>query len=236
MFFLSLILLLAVIAAIIAARRGVAGAQGIIVVAVLASVVVLAANLISRTGNPPEKRMFTEEETSGQVLGGLVSTDVAAGPILVLRHPPLARFKQEITASRFAGFSSAIKGKPLQSVIAGPNHGNFGSDDPSMQLFSQDGLDTELQAWLATHGEIKTVVSLLSTIPPLPADRIAYGFVDARDPGWPEGVRSGRIKAVIMYRPRPLPPDTKPEANHGLPPKYNLVTAANLDEALRELQ
>ncbi len=61
-----------------------------------------------------------------------------------------------------------------------------------------------------------------------------YAFFAGRDDSWADGIKNGQIKAAILYRRPPIPADLKPAANDGLPPKYKLVTPANLDEALKD--
>ena len=100
-------------------------------------------------------------------------------------------------------------------------------------MFSDETIDTDVRQWFASHPDVKVLVSLCSTLCAIPPGVTYYGFVDARDGGWAEAVKAGRIKAAIMYRIRALPDETAPETNNGLPPKFILVTKDTLDEAVK---
>ena len=76
---------------------------------------------------------------------------------------------------------------------------------------------------------------LLPFLPDCAFDRAipVYGFSEGRGTPWADGIRNGSLKAVLIHRKNGSP---QPEKDGDLPPNYFLVTAANLDEALKDQQ
>lgn len=228
---IALLVLAAV--AFFAVRRNARGANMLVLVAVAGALVFFGLSLFGRKEDRSSSRLASDEAAAGAVLARIFSSDVKDGSVLVLRNPSNEKLRNEMSAHRYAGFSGGAGAVRL--VQAGPNLASFTSNDPAFTQFGSETLADDIARWLADHKEVRTVVSLLGTMPRLPSDRTAYGFIDLRDTGWPAEIKNGRVKAAVMYRLQPLPPDTKPEANNGLPPKFILVTKDNLDEAVKAL-
>lgn len=178
-----------------------------------------------------------EERAAANVLGQYLAREIHAGFVLVLRDPPIAKSGvAELSNVRFAGLLEACKGSPIELNQAGPASAETTVDGEAFTGFSGAAFEDELRQWFGKQREVKAVVSLLPLAPQFrPPNVPFYAFFAGRDTSWADGIRSGRIKAAIVYRRPPLPSDLRPEANHGLPAKFILVTKDNVDAAVKEL-
>jgi hypothetical protein len=233
MTFLLIGSLLLLIAAIAGVKKNISGARAVLALAIAAGFAIFAINTWNYFAHPAGKYRFTDQGAAGRAIAAVVVRDIPQGGVLVIRLPPSTKFKQEISASRFEGLKAAFKDTPLQIIQAGPLIASMGCDDPSCISFPSEQFETEIVKWLGQHPEIKAIVSLLPIEPQLRGGNLPplYGFSGGHAMPWADEIRSGRAKAMIVQRRGALPVD---DANGELPPKYMLVTAANLDEALKD--
>ena len=230
---LLLLFLVVLIAAWVGVKKNFAGARVMLAIAAVGGLAVFAANAWKLASNTPEKRRISDQEAAGRALAELVARDIPQGTVLVLRTPPCAKFKYEITLPRFDGLQTAFKKTALQIVQAGPRVGQELCDDPAITVLPEDQFEPELAKWLNQHSEIKAVVSLLPVVPRLPGEKVPplYGFFGGRGIPWADDIRSGALKAVLIPRNRTPPQVAEKD---GLPPRFMLVTKDNLDEALKD--
>lgn len=228
---LPIVSLVALAAAVVAHRRRLPGARILLAGAIIMGLCSVGYRIATRRTLSPVQQALQDEEAAGRALAAHAAGQVAPGVVLVLRLPPLARVKNEITAVRFAGVQAALKDKPFQVIEAGPNWANLGTDDPDFALLAEDRFDEELRALLARHPDVKAIVSLLAVTPPLGGGvPPLYCFFAGREPTWINDLRRDRTRAVMLYRDK-IAPDGAPSPS-GVPGRFLLVTASNLNDVV----
>ncbi len=238
MFVANLILFLIVIGAFLAVRKNVPGSSKLLIGATGCGLVVFAITVWLRIAHSPERLSLNDEEAAGLALGRIIAREVPAGIVLVLRLPTIPGKRDEITGLRCQGLLKALRATPLQVIQAGPNFNIPGSGDDGFVFMDKDQINRDAAEWCAKHPEVKAVASLLPTAPEFSASQIPslYGFYAGRETPWVEEIKRGQTKAALLYRPRSLPPETNLESNDGLPPKFILVSTANLNQTVKALQ
>lgn len=231
----SIVLILIAAAALFLARRGVRGANVAVILCVAGACGLAIFNFARKEEGSYASSFISDEQAAGNELARLLLADVKEGQVLLLRNPPLAGASREVSALRCEGVARACEKSGVQLIQAGPRFPGDAGGQADFIYMSEGSLREEVHMWATKNKEVRAVVSLLPVWPQVAFNGPVFAFMDAsRDTSCLNDIRSGRVRAGIFYRMRPLPPETKPEANNGLPPKFILVTKENLDEAVKE--
>lgn len=231
----SIVLILIAVVALYLARRGVRGAKVAVVLCVVGACALSIFNFVRKEEGAYANSFVSDEQAAGYEIARLLLGDVKDGQVLLLRNPPLPGATREVSALRCEGVLRACEKSGVQLVQAGPRFSGDAGGPEDFIYMSEGSLREEVHKWATKNKEVRAVVSLLPVWPQIAFNGPVFAFMDAsRDTACFNDIRNGRVRAGIFYRMRPLPPETKPEANNGLPPKFILVTKENLDEAVKE--